>query len=991
MTIGDKSAAGRVANSAARAGTAKIATEASKSGHTEQSARSEAGGAAPASSFDNVRESSISRAELMTVLERDPKTTPSDPLGSAEVTRVQSETANAFTGSTTPLGTDKTDHLVADPIETEQRSDLEFNEAFEPGSKVPDTPDLSGLESESSQTSPNGTQVETFTGEDGIAYERRTRPDGTVEIRYELEGVSYSDSLQEDGNRSVLMSEDTDEALYSRTVEFDTEGKVHSDRALAVQSSIDPETREIGQQTKEIRIDEGGVVTTTERVERPDGGVANFERVEWPSGRAQEVYGYQGEQGEVQRSTTVGLDGTAETHLEKGYTTDQPIEELIDPPPVPGHLTPNILDLPTADREDTEVREVQVTTTTASGQTTLEYEAKTYSQTSGDVQPSEGAFRPPAQADPEGSSITHTYTTVSARDEHGHLQTSNGGSQSFTLAGVENAENFSVTRSDTWNDEGETTETFTQEGFLEGKLMFTSRAGYGEGQEFSGSAGGQYLHATVPDVGYSPFDHLNLKRGGTQEFIRSGHDQPLNVSASVSRGADGQVLQKNVGYSSLDENGDGRTVLRTETEHGVAWRYTEYENNGRDYQRQTVVEGTALSVWQTYETVGPGEFRTTSVTTDGDETIANSQASRTILTEDELRGYVEEGELSQAEFERMVTDGPPYYVEQFSEHAEPLLDGAELKRDDEGNIIQGGHSATSLTLGNGDGYSVSSQKREEVTDEEQWLRSELTTITDLDSTTPIASTITHQQRNPVTGQFEVTDSGVLEVAEDGTVTVDGESVGEFDIGSATVQDLMQGPDGLTSAQLIGAIGGVAQSGDRFFYPGQPHENETVSRAFRVIRHGTDVFGLAVGVHDIFSGFSDGSTRQIIEGVGGVAGGANSLAAATSALTRKTRFAPTVTSLASSPIVKYGGRMLGGAGGAIGGVFGVHDMLTADDGWGRAAGGLNAVAGAVMFGSAFGGPPGWVFGGLIAGGLSVTAVFVGNGGKNDTVSVDDRFD
>ena len=85
-----------------------------------------------------------------------------------------------------------------------------------------------------------------------------------------------------------------------------------------------------------------------------------------------------------------------------------------------------------------------------------------------------------------------------------------------------------------------------------------------------------------------------------------------------------------------------------------------------------------------------------------------------------------------------------------------------------------------------------------------------------------------------------------------------------------------------------------------------------------------------------------------------------------------------------------GRVLGAAGGAIGFGFGVYDILNAEDGWGRAAGALNASAGAIAFGSAFFGPPGWIAGGLLAGSLSIAAVFVGNGGQHDTAGIDERL-
>jgi hypothetical protein len=85
-----------------------------------------------------------------------------------------------------------------------------------------------------------------------------------------------------------------------------------------------------------------------------------------------------------------------------------------------------------------------------------------------------------------------------------------------------------------------------------------------------------------------------------------------------------------------------------------------------------------------------------------------------------------------------------------------------------------------------------------------------------------------------------------------------------------------------------------------------------------------------------------------------------------------------------------GRSLGAVGGFIQAGFGVYDFIHADSTHDRVAAGLNVAAGAVAVGSAFFGPPGWVVGGLIAGGLSVAAFFVGGGDDNATLGIDERM-
>ena len=65
-------------------------------------------------------------------------------------------------------------------------------------------------------------------------------------------------------------------------------------------------------------------------------------------------------------------------------------------------------------------------------------------------------------------------------------------------------------------------------------------------------------------------------------------------------------------------------------------------------------------------------------------------------------------------------------------------------------------------------------------------------------------------------------------------------------------------------------------------------------------------------------------------------------------------------------------------------------ITADSGYDKAAGGLNAAAGAVALGSLPFGPPGWVVGGIAAGGLGLASIFVGGLDDNDTADLDPRL-
>lgn len=979
------------------------------------------------------------RSETVKALNREPETAPSSPERARAINVAQAETASRLTSGPVPfrreasdtqtsnvppqllqleLGdsrpvrpqpVDKTDHLVDDPIQEEQRSDLEFPPEFEPGSELPETPDLSEATPESSEELANGTTVETYT-EDGVTYERKTRPDGTVETHYEVDGVTYNDRSYDDGRRTVTLSEDTDEAFHSRTVEYDEEGEVHNETAFSVQASYDSETREAGTQTRSVRIDENGVTTTTERVQRPGGGESNFKRVEHPSGAAEETYTFEGDEGAVQRTTNESPDGSAETRTERSYTTDQPIEELTEVPQAPDHVEQRVAPLPQEDREPTEVREVEVTSTNTSGDTSLEYQETTYSQTSGQVEPTEQSFGQPGisniEGDPEGSSVTQTVTTVTARDEDGDLQTSTAATQSVTLAGERDEAlggDVSITSSVTWNENGETTESFSQEGFTENDLFALTSRSSPDFEQFTAKVGDERVYAGLPHLSKSPFDHLNMKGGSPDDWLYEASGDGLNVSTSITRDAEGNVLQENINWSSVDENGNGRTVTRSESDNGVAWNYTDYDNDGKDYERQTVIEGTDISVFESHQVTGPGEFTTVTETRDGDQIIANSEASRERLTESELRDRVaqmqsnnEPGALTDQELERMIQDGGPYYLESINEHAETILDDdGQPKRDSDGNIIQPGHDTVHSTFTNDDGYSVSNHYHQDFNSGQDWTTSRTRTVTDPSSDPPIQASIQNTERDPETGQFVVTEEGDLKVMNDGRIMFGDEEVADIDFEGQTVQEMLMGPGSVRSDQLIAAIGGAAKDGETYTMSFAGVEGRVRPSATSVnlgrLAGGVEIFGLATGARDVFSGARSGNYRQVVEGLGGITGGVNTLAAATSAIAGTGRLGATASRVSSLTAASTtAGRVLGAAGGAIGFGFGVYDILNAEDGWGRAAGALNASAGAIAFGSAFFGPPGWIAGGLLAGSLSIAAVFVGNGGQHDTAGIDERL-
>lgn len=899
----------------------------------------------------------------------------------------------------------KLDHLVDNPVEQEQRSDLQTPEPFQPGSPRPEVPNLSEQTPSRSETTPGGNTVDTIE-QDGVAYTRTTRPDGTVSTSYEQDGINYSNTAYGDGRSSTLISDNTDEGLHQRTIDTAADGGV-TDTSRSSQGTFDGDGN-WSYQSREETLSPDGVRTVNEQVKRPDGGTATVSRTVQPDGRVAEVYDYQGDQGTVNRSTNTAADGTAETRTERSYTIDQPLETVLSEngvaaPAVPSALEYQVPPLPEGEREDTQVREVEVVTTDAAGAETVQYSEESFSQTSGDVTlngSQELGQTSPSDTFPllvtpnnDASSATRTVTTVKTRDENGQLVSSTGASQSVTLVGDRPAElgggQANVTRTDSWNETGESSSTFATEGFREEELYAMS-LGSDQTGGFSATLGDRPINAGYPDAGVSPFDAYNRKGGGElEDWLGTEGSDGLDVSVTVNRNAEGEVTNRNLTLDALDASGDGRTATRTDSGGAVGWTYSDYSNNGQDYDRQTVFEGTDVSIYESHQVTGPGQFRTTSETKEGDSVVASSDTSRQEVTAEQLNQSVADGEMSQAQLDRMLTDGPPYYAERYSEHAEPLRDDdGNLRTDEDGNVIQAGHTVSSYNLANSDGYAVAKQYRETPTEGGGSTSSTLKSVTDPQGAPPISGTVTNRETS-ASGSTTITDTGDVRVTADGKMTYNGVEMGQFDLSGSELTTLLKEGDSVTALSLLGAAGGVTNGGLQAvnttrFTPSGAAQVEKLSGAL-------DIFGVGLGANNLFQGVRDGDGRAIVEGIGEMAGGLNSLAAATAALGGTSKLGNAARSFSSlSGGATVLGKALGGVGGVIGLGFGLYDVFTADSGWDKAAGGLAAASGAVAVGSVFFGPPGWVVGGLISGALGIASIFVGGADDNATAPIDDRM-
>lgn len=980
---------------------------------------------APAPTSSGAAPSSAAKA-----LDRDPETTSSNPAAARPVTDRQASSAAGLTAKrTSGLSTferidaqesgtadpvkaaaeddpkDERDDLVENPIEQEERADVKTPKPFKVGTDLPEIPTFKGQTPKSKETSPTGQTVETFE-QDGVTY-TRTSFEGKVTTTFKQDGVDYSQVSEPDGTSSLELEKRNAEGGHSRTIEYDAKGKLVTDSSHSSKIHGDRDY-EVRQET----VDAKGVRTIEETVSRPDGGLAQLTRTEKPSGTVYEIYEYEGDQGTVNRTTDTRPDGSAETRTERNYTVDSPLEEVLSgkgvkEPSVPGASKDRVPELPEGEREDTVIREVEVVSTSPSGAEQVEYAEETYSQTSNDVEFEVDEFYGLEALKDGDASATRTVTRVKARDEDGNLVESTGASQSVTVKGNRSEElgggEPSFTSTETWNDKGESSSTVATEGFTGVEhgldLALSPDALY----RFQ--VGGKELNVLLPGEGRAHPRDAYLRKAPDWLSGASGIEEgreldPLDFSVTVNRDSEGKIVSESTTVSELDESGDGRTVTKTDAGGSVSWAYAEYSNDGQDYKKQTVIEGTEISIYETHEVTGPGQFRSTSETSDGGKVIADSETSRQELTESELRQYIEDhagqdGQPTEAQLERMLRDGPPYYLSQHQEHSTAWKDeDGKLREDEDGNPLQLGHETSSFSLENSHGYAVSSTYRELFDEEGGSVDSRLSTVTDPDADPPLSGTLNRGERSPSGNYYKITESGPIEIDSKGRLSYQGKEVGQYDFGDADLASLLA--DGSVDASDLlevvktaadgGQYAGMVRgsSGGRFNLTGD-------TGALARVSEGTDILGVFAGTHGLISGIADGDGREIVEGLGDISGGLNSLAAATAGLGGTSKLGTTAQRLSTLTEASTAlGKVLGGVGGAISLGFGLYDVFTADSTRGKVAGGLGAASGAVALGSLWFGPPGWLLGGLISGGLGIASFLVGREDPHRTEPLDDRL-
>ncbi len=909
-----------------------------------------------------------------------------------------------FSGAS-PFAPEPEQPAPSDPIQEELHPQLPPPAGFEPGSEVPTFPSFEGQLPSNSQTLATGQERQTFV-EEGITYTQTQSPDGTVQLTYVEDGITYSQTQRADGSSSVMLATSNDDGTFNRVVDTDAQGQP-TDTFTAAEASNGGTSSVVHQLGPE------GQVTRQESVVRADGGQATTELTQSADGQFEEVYSFEGPQGSVSRTTQGQVEGARESRVERSYTSERPLEELVDAPPVPSEPS-NVVPLPEEGRGPTQIHEIEVThQDSPSAPAQVQYQESVYSQTSQDVQLTGDSELGTSQYDDtfpdtiapasQGSQITHTVAVISGRDENGELVTVQSGTQELTVAGQRLPElapegvdlEVSATRIDSWNSAGESSISFQTKGFLAEDLYSQSVSQADVVSDipdfFVVQVGDQRVTAGPPQTGRSLFDHLNMKGGGeAQDWLGADPQSPLDLNVSVNFDSQGELSQEIITYSTLDAQGDGKVVTRSEIGQTVAWVYQENSNQGQDYRRQTVFEGTELSIFEEREQLGPDTFRASSETREGDQIIASTRSSRVEAGQAELDQMLEQGQISRQQWLDLKEEGPPYFLSTSLDNTEPLYDGDGLRLDSEGQPLQPGHHVSSFQIENSQGNSVSEHYRIDYGETPgQYTDSRVRTQVNPEGQPPYVASISQGQDG------KELESAQLEMDQQGRLLLDGEEVAQYDLEGLEVDELMADSSLFQPLSLF-APGVDAAQLARGGGPGRLRLTGEAAH-FQRFAAASDVLSLVTGTQSMWQGIQNGDGRQVLEGAGSVAGSLESVAAATSALTKRlginlvAQYTDEVSSLASKGRLGLGtSRFLGAAGGFVQAAFGVYDLFQADNGYDRAAAGLNVAAGSVAITSAFLGPPGWVIGGLVSGGLTLASFFVAAGDANQTSGIDPRM-
>lgn len=866
------------------------------------------------------------------------------------------------------------DHIVADPINQEQSSDLTPPPGFKPGSNLPQLPSFQDQTPVSTKESPDGTTTTTYRI-DGVTYEQVRLADGTLTTNYSEGDVDYQNREKPDGTSSWSLETTDHEGSHSRQISLGADGEVLRDHALSTRSQIDSETRATSYASHSETI-ENGTNTVTDHVRRPDGGVADTTSTTAADGSVQEVYSYRGPQGEMSRTSHTDAQGNNETTTEKAYSQHVPIEQLVSFEPIPETGGPIAIMPQGLGTGPTQIRSVEVTTSSNGEPPQVQSSSTTYSQTSTDVQPLEGAY--PYPVEPNGASLTHTFTVAEGRDENGQLVKTTEGSQAMTIFGtVPGGEPFQATRTDGWSEDGSSSTSFHVDGITEENLTTLNPSDPGNLFQVNVPGMDYPLSLAPPAEGIHPGngspDILSVFHNENDAKEWLGADGQFSLEFAVQRDSEGKVIAEAHSFDNRDDDGNGRLVTRTYTADGLSWSYADFTNDGKDYKQQTVFPGGTMSVYEEHRETGPhGQFESTTQTSIAGQVVSTNNASRSEVTEDQLRQYAESGSLSEQQLQRMLRDGPPYFVEQTEERGEDLVgEDGELLRDEDGRPLQTAYTTTSLSVENSDGYSVSKQQHTaNQPNSTVQVISTVSTVADPNANNPIQARYSQYSVDTSTGRVASTASNApLAVSSDGTVILDGTPLlGEdgkpvrIQTGGHSIGELLEA--GFEPSSIVSQAGGLAgEVYEKALNSGKPIPLSVFS--LELFAEAGKAFDRFAGVVNIFTG----KGWEKVEGAGQLLGTME--ATAESALGRlSARGVGWAEKLLSKGIA---GKALGALGGAIDTVKGVVNMFEANNGKEMAAAGLETLAGGIAIYSSFLGPAGMIGGFLVGGCLQILSM------------------
>lgn len=948
------------------------------------------------------------------VLEGDRKA-PSNPSASRDLTRKQANLAGSLTGASTfdetrpvrldheePTPTtsedeDKTlDHLIDDPLEEEQRSDLKLPKQFQPGAPVPEPPNFKDQTPASREKRSDGSVAKTYE-QDGVTYTVINRKGESSVTMYEKDGVSYSNTNNDDGSSEFSMTETTEDGNRTRHITTDKDGET-TETSRAYEGTVD-DNGDYSSQSREISLNPDGTRKLEESIQRPDGGHATFSKTTRPGGSSSEVYSYSHDDTKVNRTTETALDGSKETTKERTYTSGSPLESFIDPPEQPpeGRVS-TIPDFPEGERGDTTITETEVVTTDPQGSDTLQYSEESFAQTSTDID-FEHQFADQKFKDDDSSGVTRTVSRVKVRGEDGSLVESTGVSQELNIKAHRESDGrpVSLTRTDNWSSSGASDHAFSSKGFKgdealnDGVLDNQIPVKVG-GEEISlnpyydAQPGGSYNnnYSQYSDLYTDDFkadDRARDYLGLSDDIFNDG---VIDYTKAYSYDAEGNLNNESATYGNVDALGNGKTVTKTLGEDGRSWTYNDLSNNGKDYKRQTVWEGSDLSVYEERIDYGEGEFSELSETRKDGEVLNHSSASHREATSEGLRLAVQQQRITPEQALEIQKGGQPYYLDETRTFAAPLEEDGQLvttEVDGQEVPVQAGSSSTSYSYSAADGYEVAEYRQAANDAEGREHSSTLDIVTDPDGKVPVKGRVETVEPSPTGTGSDVVRSKI-NIDNLGEVMIDNQPAGKFEgvgEGGVPLDDYLQDPS-ISGAALLqgiykvtkgttGVPGNVAKYlTDKKFSGAGTNYGKLASQV--------DIFGFAYGIEEAISGALTGDWKRSLTGVGFTAGGTNALATALGGLPEGALSGKAGALAKATAGTKLLGKGLGAVGGAVTFGFGVHSLFT-DTGSERTAGALNTAAGAIAIGSAFFGPPGWIVGGLVSGTLGLIALGIGN--------------